>query len=139
MREILFRGKRVDGYGWVYGYLVHDEAEHNQPRIIIGRDYSTGTFFSALAPRVIPATVGQFTGLLDANGEKIFEGDIVEIYGRYFIVRFECSRGGWFPFASGDGCGCCENETYEPSDDGTVGFDVIGNIHDNPELVEVVR
>ena len=140
MREILFRGKRVDGYGWVSGYLVHDEAEHNQPRIIVGREYSTGTFFSGLAPRVIPATVGQFTGLLDGNGKKIFEGDIVEIYDRTFIVQFENSRGGWFPFASGDGCGCCEDKTYTPNEDGIAGdCEVIGNIHDNPELMEVSR
>lgn len=146
MREILFRGKRVDGYGWVYGYLVHDEAEHNQPRIIIGRDYSTGTFFSALAPRVIPATVGQFTGLTDKNGKKIFEGDVVKVQywseedGRKFIVKFAHDRGGWFPFANGDGCGCCEEETISPNECGIVNdVEVIGNIHDNPELVEVGR
>ena len=72
MREILFRGKRLDGYGWIEGDLIHDEAEHNRPRIKIGREYSTGTFYNAQAPRVDHITVGQFTGLTDKNGKRDF-------------------------------------------------------------------
>ena len=138
MREILFRGKEARQGKWIEGFFCPCvvNAFPATPCIIEKKRMDNGIWEPA---KIVPETVGQFTGLLDANGKKIFEGDIIEIYGGYFIVRFENSRGGWFPFASGDGCGCCEVETYEPSSDGTVGFDVIGNIHDNPELVEVSR
>lgn len=144
MREILFRGKTEDGK-WVEGVFIPDCLESLKGIEVhwgfIKRHWivEEDNDVKSETVEVARETVGQFTGLLDANGEKIFEGDIVEIYGRNFIVRFEKSRGGWFPFASGDGCGCCEDETYEPSSDGTVECDVIGNIHDNPELVEVTR
>ena len=133
MKEILFRGNRVDGYGWVYGYLVHDEAERNQPRIIIGREYSTGTYFHCQAPRVLRATVGQFTGLLDANGEKIFEGDILKERNGEDIgfIRYADEDGMFYLVA--------DNVLYDFSNCNSKWYEVIGNIHDNPELVEVAR
>lgn len=74
MREILFRGKRVDNGEWVYGQYLK-------------REYPSFTDYSIWAPSgtipVIPKTIGQFTSLLDKNGIKVFEGDKVKFHYFY--------------------------------------------------------
>ena len=127
MREILFRAKREATNEWVYGYFVNEYDDFRiyvQPQIITrsGREY------------VNENTLGQFTGLIDSEGRKIFEGDVIQDgncdYNKY-VVEYSTERGGFLPFAHGDGCGCCETATLYDSTCHTV----IGNVYDNPELI----
>ena len=135
MREILFRGKRDDGE-WVEGYFVHcksiydDETgrtaeiiPHNADRIYDG-EYSPYDVH-----KVILETVGQFTGLTE-NGKRIFEGDIVKAFFRnnhskqIFRVVFD------------DGIFLFDNNCVKVPKYDIYAMEVIGNIHDNPELLE---
>lgn len=140
MREILFRGKRKDNGEWVYGDLVHWWGRHNtKPDIQI---YNNVQRFN-----VIPETVGQFTALTDKSGKKIFEGDILK------IARLSDSTGNYYypphPFFANvvvewDMCAwtwaaICEKKMYISFPEAWCHFEceVIGNTHDNPELLEV--
>lgn len=148
MREILFRGKRVDNGEWVEGCFFMRFVRPDVPPLFYNPNTHTVGVVDAIQVcdredpasleyhNVIPETVGQYTGLKDKNGKKIFEDDIVKsniaLWGKdKYIVSFEETRGGWYPFACGDGCGCCEEETIR-----TEHVTVIGNIHDNLELAE---
>ena len=135
MREILFRGKRHKDYGegWVYGVPFFDYAGD----CIMKND--TGEKV------VTPDTVGQFTGLTDKNGKKIFEGDILSIARRmdgmgtyYFpaieypvnvVVKWDMCSWMWATLA--------EDTRYISFPDAWCHYEceVIGNIHDTPELI----
>ena len=119
MREILFRGKRVDNGEWVVGSLSTEYYQKHGVVIICPSEDE--------AYKVNPSTVGQYTGLTDKNGKKIFEGDIIfdpEIKENY-IVEFD--KGG---FCAGD----MFLQAYISFDE--FSCEVIGNIYDNPELLE---
>lgn len=132
MREILFRGKRVDNGEWVQGCLhleyegVRDTLEE---AIIIGKYAKTYNNAIHGCLKVNPSTISEFTGLKDMNGKKIFEGDIVSTYDGNFEVYY---HDGWQPqmkrkLSNG-------YTKYEPLD--FYEMEVIGNIYDNPELME---
>ena len=124
MREILFRGKRIDNGEWVEGYFVNLWLMHYQKHQPIITDNN------AVSYDVDPSTVGQYTGLCDKNGKKIFEGDIMAFtaYGFDYVGTVE--------FAYGSASVMCEHAS--PFLDQAVskhGAYIIGNIHDNPELL----
>lgn len=126
-REILFRGKRTDNGEWVEGYLC--ECHHKDT----GKyDYAIQEMFENgyIMHEVIPETVGQYTGLTDKNGKKIFEGDICKHRSNYSgntVISVVTYTDGHFLAL------VCENSGFELSEK----LEVIGNIHDNPELMEV--
>ena len=118
MREILFRGKTVCDGDWVYGGITWNPS---RKKFFIHTDWEEAN--------VIPETVGQYTGLTDENGVKIFEGDILHAAQGDFVVRWSesiCS------FVAG------EKERMRPCmNSGTMKYcEVIGNIFDNPELIK---
>lgn len=157
MREILFRGKRVDNGEWVEGNYYKIPA----PPVCFKEDLKTvrdkhyiilenpnsypdwGMPRQMVQVEVIPETVGQFTGLTDKNGTKIFERDIIREWshwhknlsatvsdiGCYLVV---CDYLGSLSLKKNTSCGEVSTPLIRTSI-----VEVIGNIHDNPELLEV--
>ena len=138
MREILFRGKRLDNGEWVEGFYFIDERDIEDG--VIWRDVPQiqqryGDHYDYFD--VDPLTIGQFTGLTDKNGKKIFEGDIctrspygMPSYKTTFSVHYHnlhCA----FIIADDDG----RVKTWLHEITNTHDVEVIGNIHDNPELL----
>ncbi len=159
MREILFRGKRVDNGEWVVGDFCHPcnicyetigyDEQLKQDNVPIWNDEA-----------VAPETVGQYTGLTDKNGKKIFEGDIVRYCDEECYYPEEYTEFiGEIVFEKGAfGIGSkeipldldywCDNDNFVSlwelywnlncTQDELPMLEIIGNIHDNPELLEEV-
>lgn len=128
-REILFRGKSIGIGVWLYGHLFNYglTAPSNVPCISVCVPKSWKEAYILYA--VSPDTIGQYTGLTDKNGVKIFEGDIVEFTNLdlpNMVVRFD---NGSFML--------CEDEysTYEELRM-NYAVEVVGNIYDHPELMK---
>ena len=136
MREILFRGKDIKEY-WHIGLLAH-----------IGNAwYISNKAGVATAFEVIPETIGQYTGLTDKNGTKIFEGDIVKFGKNIYQIVFAVGsfalydeQGEMISKIGGINDNCYSlMELYIEctwEDGWAYDIEVIGNIHDNPELLK---
>ena len=126
IREILFRGKRIDNGEWVEGcYTFSKKASRH---IIWVQSESNAEFWHTYPIAVDPLSVGQFTGLTDKNGKKIFEGDIVFAgYGEYYQGQHEHSATMIIDMADYEALNALCNANV---------VEVIGNIHDNPELAK---
>lgn len=156
MREILFRGKRLINDEWIEGLLVKDRTFYGNPEnhvYIVNHECPSGCFGRDIYFEVVSDTVGQYTGLNDRHAKRIFENDIVEFCGgkeqRYLIwwVR-EMSMltaipvdgisfnghdywNGHYPqFEYSTFCLMMQDPWGDFRD-----IRVIGNIHDNPELL----
>lgn len=135
-REILFRGKRSDNGEWVKGYLIGND-------VIVGDvvDFEEDYFITEFWYKVDPETVGQFTGLTDKNGTKIFDGDIISVSG---VVNKLVT------YIDGYACFCLANTNelnskymspWQQVDPGWWNefgreIEVIGNSYDNHELIK---
>lgn len=134
MRQLLFRAKRATGNGWVEGLPYYN---------LFGQ-LCIQPFDDTCCVVIDEDTLGQYTTLIDHEGRKIFEGDIVEeidesVLREYFnrwVVHWEEDSCGFEPFSdSVRNCGHCGGGIYPDH------IKVIGNIHDNPEIfpLEVVK
>lgn len=132
MREILFRGKRIDNGEWEYGLPSYDD-DGNVEEIQVW-DEEDVNFYP-----VDPETICQYTGLTDKNGKKIWEGDIVGYWDTYStengLSEADCvGKVVWDDETmSFQVTNRLSAESYEVLDE----CSVIGNIFDNPELLEV--
>ena len=152
MREILFRGKRCDNGEWVQGYYIR--AEHHWHKhgihkdwIVLGASANGGWFALHNKYAVKAETVSAFSGLTDKNGKKIFEGDIFSIEDE--IVAVVIFKDGCFRMEEYGLCGTWTESGFDECGGGwgviqcdpidwytIIDMEVIGNIHDNPELLE---
>lgn len=144
-REILFRGKRIDNGEWVEGCLLYGGEGR---AFIVKKDGAYGecdycgecacVYPDSIQYEVIPETRGQYTGLKDKNGKKIFEGDIVS-----FIDYTSTESGyseqqcvGEVMWINEEACFSVTNRLAAESYEVIAECAIIGNIHDNPELLE---
>ncbi len=141
MREIEFRGKRIGNGEWLVSktvvradggfFLALPDAE-------VYGDYGNKEGVTHLCcnrgflAEVSPETVGQYTGLKDKNGKKIYEGDVISTSDGEYIVKWDEEEAQLVMISTGPGTSIVKEFNWFDAAHG----EVIGNIHDNPELVE---
>ena len=141
MREILFRGKRTDNWEWIEGDLLQVKY-YNKPNAEC--KIMPQTPVSSAYP-VIPETVGEFTGLTDKNGVRIFEGDIVRLIDEHKEIEWTAVvvfgnpnseyNWGWQLKAIGEFDGNKDILLWVDMEESGAYCEIIGNIHDDPELL----
>lgn len=132
MKEIKFRGKRIDNGEWVYGYLCEDMNGDFSIQQIVHK-VENGWAIPHRIFSVAPDTVGQYTGLKDKNGVEICEDDIISARGIILTVKY---IGGVF-FACNVDSNIDKYPLYILCEwENESGCEIIGNIHDNMELLK---
>lgn len=126
MREIIFRAQRIVDLKWHYGSYLY-------PSTIVGKD-------SNIPLTIYNDTLCQYSGLEDKNGTKIFESDIVKTirYNKfidYWIVKFECGSFCFKHYGNQDHTMSASTFDYDYADFS----EVVGNIYDNPELLNKIE
>lgn len=134
--EILFRGKRIDNGQWVEGFPLRKETPEIHCYIISTFETEIGISGSEMY-EVYPESIGQYTNVLDDNHTRIFEGDIIEAtHNKNFLhtsyIKFDNGTY-WCKLISGSDIDDTESLNDQCLD---FGLTVIGNIYDNPELLE---
>lgn len=142
MREILFRGKPISNeHKWVYG----DYCDLNKGRSVLSFKVFAGPFIGTPSTMyaVIPETVGQYTGLKDNNGKKIYEGDIIKSKqdGMIGVIRFgeyqtTNSENGESHLGFNIEWHGKYSDLLRKDLGWWINLKIIGNIYDNPELLE---
>ena len=128
-RTIKFRGKNLYNNEWIFGDLI--QYESGEMAIFSNKLSQYGCEATEMFNRskVIPETVGQFTGLLDKNGKEIYEGDILNNGQRNYFVCWNSERGAWW----------LKNKDLiytTPLGFLSIELFVVGNIYDNPDLIK---
>lgn len=160
MREILFRGKRKDNGEWVEGDYAYSNTEDKHYIIcdleMQSMSYEENDLYAIEWYEVIPETVGQYTGLSDksSSNKKIFEGDywidkdnendimVVEYRDGQFCFVAYGYCGAFMPYGYDETGGsfgevdCISFSEYYDDETGIIAVEIIGNIHDNPELLK---
>ena len=146
IREVIFRGKRTDNGKWECGDLLSPNEFNAIPHIVYIAYLNEYGDIGEISTPVIPETVGQYTGLTDKNGKKIFEGDIVRLTDEHneiewtAVVVFGNPNGeynwGWQLKAIGEFDGNKDILLWVDMEESGAYCEIIGNIHDNPELLE---
>jgi uncharacterized phage protein (TIGR01671 family) len=147
MRKIKFRGQRIEDKRFIYGglsiYNKNYEKDQNEHLFLV-ETAKDNIGFITMMQEIIPETLGQFTGLLDKNGKEIYEGDIVA-----FENKWEWYRGStpeWYRMTTAEQNTWVEKQptyhiaiVYDPiegySSELSRNYSVVGNIHQNPELL----
>ena len=147
MREIKFRGKEKIGGVWLFGSYIYTNDDKNNPfrtnppkekHQIMFYESSDWNMGGWVDEEVIPETIGQYTGLKDKNGKEIYEGDIIGCHNPNIkhLIFYNEKQGRFMAALNGD----IENDYINVCglDDSrwNASKEVIGNIHDNPELIK---
>nr|DAX20108.1 MAG TPA: YopX protein [Caudoviricetes sp.] len=121
MREIKFRGWNGKNKKWIYGYYFVNRGEH-----FISPDEVVNPLVSYEDFLVDKDSVGQYTGVKDKNGKEVYDGDIVSSGATTGVVVYDCEQAGFV---------VQKEKTIELRFYSLLGIEVIGNVHDNPELL----